>query len=159
MVMTTDVFGSQYLKAGELQGREATVTIESVKVVTLNDKRKLAIKFFGKQKGFVVNKTNSRTIERAYGPNTDGWINNQIVLYPAMVDFQGEQVEAIRVRIPGPTRQVTPQFEETRQQVHQHLSGNGKPAQYSPPTTRVDPRPEPPMTGDPLATDDSDIPF
>ena len=159
MVMTNEVFSSNYLKAGELQGREATVTIESVKVVTLNDKRKLVLKFFGKNKSFVVNKTNSRAIERAYGPNTDDWINNQIVLYPAVVEFQGEQVDAIRVRVPGPARQVSPQTAEVRQKLQdQGFDTKPKPQGYAAPQTQAIPLNKLADRDDSML-DDSNIPF
>jgi hypothetical protein len=48
----------------------------------------------------VLNKTNSRKIEAAYGDETDDWSGQPITLYEAEVDLQGDTVAAIRVKIP-----------------------------------------------------------
>jgi hypothetical protein len=46
----------------------------------------------------VVNKTNCKSLEASLNSDeTDDWLGKRIVLHPVMVDFQGRQVEAIRV--------------------------------------------------------------
>jgi len=50
----------------------------------------------------VLNKTNANNIATVYGDDTNDWRDQDIVLFPAMVDFQGKTVQAIRVRGPQP---------------------------------------------------------
>lgn len=96
-----NIFPSKYIKATDLQGREATVTIERAEIETLGDDRKLVLYFKGKEKGLVTNRTNADRIAHMYGTNTDNWIGQPIVLFCDMVNFQGRVVEAIRVRAPA----------------------------------------------------------
>lgn len=93
-------FPSTYLKAADLQGRTASVTIRNVVMETVGQDQKPIIYFNGKEKGMVLNRTNANTISMVYGQNTDDWQGGEIQLFTAMVDFQGRSVEAIRVRIP-----------------------------------------------------------
>jgi hypothetical protein len=94
-------FPSKYLKASDLQGVEVTVFIDHVAMEDINKgEMKPVIYFRGKKKGVVLNKTNSRKIEAAYGDETDEWSGQPIILYEAEVDFQGDTVQAIRVKIP-----------------------------------------------------------
>ncbi|MGH2358944.1 MAG: hypothetical protein ACRDGM_00135, partial [bacterium] len=53
-----------------------------------------------KSKGMVLNRTNSNEIEYdcGYGGDMDAWIGKPICIYPAMVDFKGDRVPALRVR-------------------------------------------------------------
>jgi hypothetical protein len=55
-----------------------------------------------KTKGLVLNKTNSKVIATAYGDDSKAWQGKEIILFMALVDFRGDQVEAIRVRVPKP---------------------------------------------------------
>lgn len=93
-------FPSTYLKAADLQGREAKVTMERVEMEDIGGDHKPVLYFKDKQRGLVLNKTNSTNISVAYGPETDDWAGKQLILYSAWVDFQGRSVEAIRCRAP-----------------------------------------------------------
>ena len=96
-----DAFPSKYLKTEDLKGRDVLVTIESVEQVTLpqGQGRKLVATFRGKEKGWIVNKTNANTIANVLGStDTDDWIGKQITLYPSETEFQGQPVECVRVR-------------------------------------------------------------
>lgn len=100
------VFPSNYIKADDLKGRDVTVIIERVDVVTMDDKKvKPCVYFRGKEKGLLLNKTNSMNIAEIYGPETGGWIGQPIVIGPSWVDFQGKSTLSIRVR---PIRPATP---------------------------------------------------
>lgn len=89
---------SQYLKAADLGGRKHKLTIESVQVVEFKDKsRKAAIKFKGRQKGLVLNKTNAQLIGKQHGQDMEGWGGKDIIIYPTTTDFGGEMVDCIRV--------------------------------------------------------------
>ena len=56
--------------------------------------------FEGKDKGLVLNKTNSNTISAAYGDETDEWVGMEIVLFETMVEFQGQRKPGIRCFVP-----------------------------------------------------------
>lgn len=103
----SSVFGGDTLKAADLpNGVEPTVTIASVEQKKFDNGNKLLIKFVGKKKALVCNKTNAKRIAMNHGSNTDQWVGKQITLYVDIVDFQGEPTEAIRVR---PSRQTPAQ--------------------------------------------------
>ena len=97
----SNAFPSKYLKASDLQDRNVAVTMSHVELEDIGDsERKPVLHFHGKNKGLVLNKTNSRVIAGIYGDDTKTWDGKSLVLFPAMVDFRGDQVEAIRVRAP-----------------------------------------------------------
>ena len=98
-----DAFPSNYLKASDLGEAQPVVTIDRVEVepVGRGKEMKPVIYFAGKQKGMVLNKTNSKKIADIAGsPDTDDWHGIQIKLFATEVDFQGETVEAIRIKSP-----------------------------------------------------------
>lgn len=94
-------FPSDYLKAADVDGR-TPYTITEVKQEEIGQKRdsRPVIYFEEVQQGLVLNKTNMRVIADAYGLETDEWIGQQIVLYEKMVEFEGKEVPAIRVKLP-----------------------------------------------------------
>lgn len=98
----SEAFPSKYLSAADLQGGNARVTMANVEIETLGDDSKPVLYFQGKQKGLVLNKTNSKTIAESYGDEMNDWRGQEIILFPIMTDYQGKSVEAIRVRAPQP---------------------------------------------------------
>lgn len=100
MPSINEAFPSNYLKAADLKGRNALVTMDRAEFEKIGDDEKLVLFFEGKDKGMVLNKTNASNIAAAYGDETEDWKGQQIVLFEAMVDFQGKTVPAIRVRAP-----------------------------------------------------------
>lgn len=103
----TTAFPSDYLRAADLGGRNVTVTMERVEMKDFGGDFKPVLYFEGKQRGLVLNKTNSGTISDAYGDETEEWAGQQIVLFEATVEFQGRRVPAIRVKAP-PRKQSAP---------------------------------------------------
>lgn len=104
---TSEAFPSDYLKASDLNGQAVTVTIASAELVEFgknNDKEsKLLIKFVGKKRGLICNKTNAKTIEKVCGSDdTDDWIGKRITIEPREVEFGSEMVWAIRVSLKAP---------------------------------------------------------
>lgn len=93
-------FPSEYLRAADLQGRRVTVKIDHVEMKDIGGDPKPILYFIGKEKGMVLNKTNANAIAAAFGDDTDDWQDAEVVLFEAMVDFQGKTVPAIRVQIP-----------------------------------------------------------
>jgi len=101
--------GGRYLKAKDLQGKEHRLTIYDVSMEQVGredtaDKICLSFKKNDKQleKLLPLNVTNARALADVYGDDTDDWMGKEIVLYPARVQFQGNLVDAIRVRVPSP---------------------------------------------------------
>ena len=98
-------FPSKYIKAADLNDKPMTLIIGRVDLekVGMGDTDPKPVVYFTKaKKGMVLNKTNSKVISMAYGDDTDDWEGKTVTLFPAMVDFAGDTVEAIRVRIPKP---------------------------------------------------------
>lgn len=95
---------SSWLKAADLKKQKHRVVISDVQLQEVtNDGRKqrrLELHFQGKDKTLLLNKTNSDTITYIHGQDTDGWMGQEVVLYPTMVDFGGKSVEAIRIEMP-----------------------------------------------------------
>jgi hypothetical protein len=96
----SEEFPSKYLKAADLQGREVKVVMQNVEKEKLGDDTKPVLYFKGKEKGVVLNKTNSNTISDAYGDDTEDWFDQPLILFSVMVDFQGKVGPAIRCRVP-----------------------------------------------------------
>lgn len=96
----SEEFPSKYLKAADLQGREVKVIMANVEKEKLGDDTKLVLYFKGKEKGVVLNKTNSNTIGEAYGDETEDWYDQPLILFSVMVDYQGKVGPAIRCRVP-----------------------------------------------------------
>lgn len=97
------VFPSQYLAAPDLQGRDVTIQIESTTVEMLmieggKKKKSLIINIKGKDKKFVANTTNQKTIKGLYGPEIMDWAGKKITLYPTKCSLAGKQVDCIRIR-------------------------------------------------------------
>ncbi len=102
-----DAFPSKHLKASDLKGAVVPVTISHVDIEEIGQKkdRKPVVYFAGKDKGLVLNKTNSKRISDLLGsPETDDWAGQRIALYPSETEFQGDTVECIRVKAATATR-------------------------------------------------------
>lgn len=110
-----DAFPSNYLKASDLGDVQPVVVIDRVEIEPVGrDKEMKPIVFFkGKQKGLVLNKTNSKKIaEIASSPDTDDWAGISVKLYATETEFGGETVECIRIKAAkpqaAPRRAATP---------------------------------------------------
>lgn len=97
-------FVSPFLKGADFEGEEARVlTIKSVDEEEVGKEReqKVVVHFREEEKGWVLNKTNWRVIEKHYG-DTAEWPGKRIELFGAWVEYAGELQMGIRVRIPKP---------------------------------------------------------
>lgn len=104
---TSSAFPSSFLKAEDLKGAQPIVTISEVLFEKVGDENKLLLKFEGKDKSLVLNKTNWTTIcELAGSKDSDKWIGLKIRLRKEKTSYQGRPVDAVR---------VDPDFSETRQ--------------------------------------------
>lgn len=96
------LFPAKYLKAGEFQGKDVTLTVASVILEELPDndgkpKQKGVITFKETPKALVLNKTNGLSIRGMFGRDTGAWVGKRITFFPAPIDF-GDAEIAIRVR-------------------------------------------------------------
>lgn len=111
-MLISSAFPSKYLKAEDLQGRNVTVVIDRVEMDEVGKDKdiKPIVYFQGKEKGVVLNKTNSNAIAAAFGDDTDNWTGAEVVLFEVMTDFEGKTVAAIRIRVPPrkPQRAAAP---------------------------------------------------
>ncbi len=101
---TSDLFPSKYVKASDFEDGPKTVTIRELVVEEIGQGKsaepKGVLYFSDFDKGMVLNVTNCRTIEDGYGTETDAWPGKPIELFSMKVDFKGDRVDAVRVRIP-----------------------------------------------------------
>ena len=98
---------SQFLKAADLQGREVRVTICEVGSQEFDKdgggtEIRPFIRFRGKEKGVVLNKTNGHRLIDAFGEDSDDWLEKEIYLYSERVEYKGKPVDGIRLRVPKP---------------------------------------------------------
>ncbi len=103
----------RYLCAGDLNGRDVTVTISKVEAGTLEGEKGRKAKkpfcyFKGSEKPLALNVTNCKTLTRLFGsPNTDDWQGKRITLFPTMTQGPtGEEVECVRIRPKIPAERV-----------------------------------------------------
>lgn len=99
---------SKYLSHFELQGRDVTVTIKSVRMSEVigsggKKSKKALIAFEGKEKGMVAGVTCLSAIAGIYGDDYDKWIGQRITLFPTTTEASGKTVGTIRVRPTAPT--------------------------------------------------------
>jgi hypothetical protein len=125
----------------DLLGRDVTITIERVRIDELVRKggakeKKGVVYIVGRDKMWVLNRTNADTIVKLYGRETEGWHGKRVTLYPTTATFGRETVPCIRVRPQVPA-----------------AKGERPPAPPPRPEGAVDPEDEPPLPG---AAEDED---
>jgi len=122
------LFPSKYVKASDLRGKAVTVVIDRIVprelLVMAGNKKdnKPVIYLRGKEKGWILNKTNARDIAKAWGPEVLEWIGKPVVIVSRQVEARGEVVDAIRVDLPATqklARTWHDQREDARQQPKQ----------------------------------------
>lgn len=102
-----EAFPSNFLKADDLAGKNATVEIAEVTFEEIGQGRdresKIIVAFKGKEKKLICNKTNANTIAKLVGSDdTDDWPGHKIILTSREVDYQGTPMLAIRVSLNKP---------------------------------------------------------
>lgn len=98
-------FPSNYLKAADIpEDTPVTVRMDRVEMDDVGAKGKKEMKpvlfFIGKEKGLVLNKTNTNTISAAYGDDSENWHGKPIQIYRTETEYAGERVECLRLRVP-----------------------------------------------------------
>lgn len=107
-------FPSDYLRACDLEEQERVFTVRGVEMREIGMERNQRPVVFFKEctQGLVLNKTNANTIATLYGPETKGWKDKKITLFPTEVAFQGQQTEAIRVKSKRPKETEQSEIED-----------------------------------------------
>lgn len=106
------LFPGRFLKAGEFNGKDVTLTIASIELEELpqeqgGTKVRGILGFQKTKKKLVLNRTNGEAIKALFGRDTGEWIGKRVTFYPAAFSF-GDNDFAIRVRgspdIAGPVK-------------------------------------------------------
>ena len=105
-----EVYSGKSLKAADLEGNEVPLTIANAEAKEFDDASKIVITFTETEKVFICNKTNANRIASSHGKDYSLWHGKKITLYPDMVDFKGDMVEAIRVKVVVNTGTSKPKF-------------------------------------------------
>lgn len=109
MPKMNEMFPSKWLRSADCEDGDLTLTIAGIKQERIGQgsqaDEKWVLVFKEDDRGLVLNKTNSNTICKLYGDDTDDWVGKQIMLYATEVQFQGDMVEAIRIRSKPPRAQ------------------------------------------------------
>jgi hypothetical protein len=97
-----DLYGSQYLGAGDVGRKVLRATIATVSPADLRQKdgstrRKFVLTFREDVKDLVLNKTNASIIANCYGKDVARWCGRPVELYTAPTSFG----DGIRVRMPA----------------------------------------------------------
>lgn len=97
----SQLYPSEWLRASDLNGQDATLTIAGISVETMpgDDGKKQPVLWFREtDKKFGLNRTNGSHLGEMLGEETDTWVGKRVTLFPTRVDFQGKRVDAIRLR-------------------------------------------------------------
>ena len=98
---------SKYLKADDLkEGTEIRITIDRVAIEAIEREGKAGedravVYFRDKEKGLVLNTTNGKKLVEAYGDSPEAQVGKDVILYRDTVDFKGQMVPCLRIRIPA----------------------------------------------------------
>src|SRR5262249_12535530 len=89
---------SRFFKAADLE-HEKKFRIKSVteKVFGEQKEKKPVVWFTKDERGLALNIINRRTLQGAFGDETDGWVGKIIIIYPTTVDFRGKPTPGLRV--------------------------------------------------------------
>ena len=94
-----------YVAGDSLVGHNVPVTIRgfSAEMITgeHGQEEGYILYFEGSDKGLILNKTNAKVLAKAFGPETDGWVGQEVILYSEHIKAFGKMHNAARVKIPG----------------------------------------------------------
>lgn len=97
-----DIYSTgSHLKASDLP-HDVQAVISGHEVVKFDDGPKLVLRFQGKDKTLVLNKTNATMVSEMYGKDVDQWAGKTITIGPDRTNYAGQVVPCIRVRYQAP---------------------------------------------------------
>ena len=154
-----ELYPGRFIKAGDLKGRDWTLTIASVDLEELQDQKgkrgKGVISFSDAKKELVLNRTNGECLKAMFGRKLPEWVGKRVTLYPAKIESDLSDL-AIRVRgSPDIASDVSFDLCLPRKKPRKVLlKKTGKPA--AKPAPEPEPEPEVAAAADALApTDDT----
>jgi hypothetical protein len=87
-------------------GEDMTVTIKYVQKETITmmggKKEDHSLAYLVETKPLILNSTNSKTIEKLYGPYIEDWAGRRITLYASTTKLGSDMVECLRIRAKVP---------------------------------------------------------
>lgn len=99
------LFPGKYLKAADLRGQAVPVTIENIdprselQMRNGGKERKPVVYLKGKDKAWVLNKTNAHLIAEVHGTEVTAWVGKTVVIKGEKVRFGAQVVDAVRVDV------------------------------------------------------------
>ena len=102
------VFKRKYLSSQDIGNKQLLLTIADTSMEPFGKESKCVVHFKEISESLPLNSTNAKTIAEFYGPETDDWIGQRIVLYVADVTFKGQPTQGIRIQKPKPESVVGP---------------------------------------------------
>lgn len=98
------MFKGDYIQAVEFGDKQPTMKIASVRLCKMDDEKKgrqvdkCVVFFEGKDRGWVICKTNAMCIAGMFGNDTTAWVGKRVTLYAALVSLGKDKVPGIRVK-------------------------------------------------------------
>jgi hypothetical protein len=112
-LVNPDYIGAYALNPDE----DLTVTIDYVQreqiTGTGGKKEECTVAHLVGHKPLILNATNSKSINKLYGPYIEDWAGKQITLYASMTKLAGDMVECLRIR-PNVARPTKPKIAPDR---------------------------------------------
>lgn len=109
-----DAYPSNYLGSDDFD-RPALATVARCEMQNIGQgadtKQKPVVYFHEYTKPLILNKTNFSTLASVLGDDSDGWGGGHIVLFSSRTEFQGEEVNCVRLRAPKPVAEDEPMAE------------------------------------------------
>ena len=106
-VLEMEAYQSEWLSGLDLKGRQVTVIVDAVTAEQVQNQRgekatKAAVAFRATggqplRKRLLLNKTNAVALARLFGPETDGWKGQPVLLQPENVPAFGQVHCVVRV--------------------------------------------------------------
>ena len=98
----SDRFGGTFLKAGHVEKPLLLTITKVVEEAMAGDPRNIkpVVYVAESDKGVVLNATIANALAAYLGDDTETWPGGKFVLFPTRCDFQGKQVDCLRVREP-----------------------------------------------------------
>ena len=117
MASINDIYrNSETLRASDLPPNiQVPVVIEAVRPAAFDDGNKLELRFRGKQKVLLCNKTNAHSIADQHGDDYEQWPGKSIFLQRSETEFRGRLVECVRV-VRQPIARPASQLEQAASQ-------------------------------------------
>jgi hypothetical protein len=97
------LFPGRFIKAGDLAGKDRTLTISDVIVEAMptddgGTKVRGIVAFKETERQLALNRTNGEACKAMFGKAIKDWFGKRVTIYPTTDRFGSEQVDAIRVR-------------------------------------------------------------